>query len=116
MVNSPPSPTYPRAYLVQAECLGLLSACHRFLQGEGAVGGEMDARTLKGKTHSAWQLTVGGPRRYREGSVKHDASIFSMGKGLFREYMLGKLRAQDLKSGCILAMPVRFFTLNKLLC
>lgn len=71
----------------------------------------MDARTLKGRTHSTWQLTVGGARRYRERSVKRDASIFSMGKGVFRECMLGKSRAQNLKSGCILAMPLRLFFL-----
>ena len=78
------------------------------------MGQEMAAKTLGSRTHRAWQLTMGGDRCYREGRVKHDSTVFSMGKGLFREYMLGRLRAQDLKSDCILALPPTFFTLNKL--
>ena len=44
-------------------------------------------------TNRAIREAMGGDKCYRQGRVKQDATIFSMGKGLFREYMLERLRA-----------------------
>ena len=72
---------------------------------------------ITGRFFTNWAIreAMGGDKCYRQGRVKHDATIFSLGKGLFREYMLERLRAEGLKSGCSLALPLRIFTLNRLL-
>lgn len=74
----------------------------------------MDARTLKGRTHSSWQLTMGGPGA-TEREVLSMMPTFSAWGKVFLENICWENYEHNLKSGCILAKLLRLFTLNKLL-